>query len=225
LAVIAPSHTVIVDTGPSFREQLVAQSVSDSVFINNINEILYTHPHSDHINGVEYLGQIPREKGCPLSIYGDVSCLQEITDMRFRHLFGGPSPKLMANVIKPYEPLKLRMLNILPVEMDHVVCKSLGYRFGDVAYCTDMRSMEERAIEALRGIKTLIVDGTGIARDVDVFNHARWDYLVELRDRTGAQDVVFTHLPNWLCYETLSRELPQGFRAAYDGLTIGFTPS
>lgn len=104
-------------------------------------------------------------------------------------------------------------------EQDHEGIKTLGFRFGDVTYSTDMVNLEQAAIDVLRGVKVWVADGNNFYIDT-AGPHANRAILDRLNARIGAENVYITHMKNNLDYQTLKRDLPPGYRAAFDGLKI-----
>ena len=135
------------------------------------------------------------------------------------HLY--PS-SLEDNIIVPYKEFTVGDVNIMPIEQDHGTLKSLGFRFGDIAYSTDMKRLDKKAINALKGIKTWVVDA-GAYHNADNFVHANIETVYELNTQIGAEQVYIMHLPVTMDYQTVEEELQDGYYMAYDGLELAFS--
>lgn len=224
IAVQSDNTTIVVDTGPDFRHQL------NRAQINDLDAVLYTHAHSDHVSGIDDLRMFYfRHNRTPIPVYANN---ETFTDMRqrFNYIFEGgkgAAEGLYYPIIEPHkikEPhvgqiITIGDIDVMPYEQDHMTCTSMGYRFGDVAYSTDMHNLNDQSIEALQGVKIWIVDGAGYKRD-DNMVHASFKGVFELNKRIGAQKVFFTHMSCFMDYKTMIDELPDGYEPAYDGLAF-----
>lgn len=222
IAVEAEDTTVIVDTGPEFRTQINREN------INNIDGVLYTHQHSDHTNGIDDLRVISIRNKTLTKCYVNKSTFDDLKT-RFHYLFDGGNHELYPPIIEPKilsdadfgQKQTLGQLEFVPFEQDHGTVTSVGYRFGDLGYSVDMWKLDDKAIEALRGIKTWIVDAAAY-NQTDNAVHANLQTIYDLNDQIGAQEVYLTSLSLAMDYQTLCDELPNGYQPAYDGLKIHF---
>lgn len=224
LAVQSAKTTLIVDTGPDFRHQL------NRVDINDVDAAIYTHAHSDHISGIDDLRMFFFRRGnTPIPIYGSVSAMENMRG-RFDYVFDGGKgsaekfyvPFVHANEIEKNQMCKTMTIGDIeftPFEQDHTTCTSLGFRFNDFAYSTDMLNLCDESIEALQGIKIWLVDGAGHKKTNNTV-HASFQDIIALNERIGAEKVYFTHLTPFMDYQTMMDELPDGYEPAYDGLVF-----
>jgi len=220
IAVQTEKTTIIVDTGPDFREQLNREEITA------VDHVLYTHPHGDHLHGIDDLRVFRNKTEKQIPIYGNKDTIEEIRH-RFAYLFreghNGIYPKVVSeqvieenNYLKPFN---LGDIEIVPFEQDHGTCLSLGYRFGDdFGYSVDMVRMDENAANALKGIKTWIVDSAGYKFD-NPYVHASLETIYKLNEIIGAEQVYLTSMTINMDYQSLYDELPEGYLPAYDGLT------
>jgi phosphoribosyl 1,2-cyclic phosphate phosphodiesterase len=216
-AVITESTTLIVDTGPDFKQQCLRES------IGTIDGVFYTHAHADHVHGIDDLRTFQRllKRGFP--VFSDEKTLTEIKS-RFDFMFnasgnGFYKAVIEGKVVKPGEKLVLGNISGLVYEQDHGTTTSLGIRFGTLAYSTDMKRLDQTAINALKGIDTWIVDANSY-HDRENIVHACIEEVVEYNQQIGARQVYITHLPPMMDYKTLVNELPDGYAPAYDGLRL-----
>ena len=209
---------VIVDTGADFRHQ------TNEYDISAIDAVFYTHPHGDHVNGIDDLLSFRKRAGRPVPVYGLRDTIEELS-RRVNYLFTGST--LYPTTLEPViiedellgEPLAVGELTVIPFGQDHGTCRSLGVRIGDTAYSTDMVNLDDQAVATLKGIKTWIADGAGY-KAKKVIVHANIEKLQELNTRIGAQKIFLTHLSAGMDYDTMKKELPPEMEPAYDGLEI-----
>lgn len=224
LAVRSETTTLIVDTGPDFREQVNRENITGT----EIAAVLYTHAHGDHLHGIDDLRPVYYQKNRrKVEVYAGKSAMHEITK-RFCYLFEGGNneefypPMVKANIIGDKDMGREMMIGDIaftPFEMDHGSCVALGYRFGDVSYCVDMKHLGEAALEVIKGSKIWIVDAAAY-KNPDNAVHADLSAVYRYNAHIGAGAVYLTSLPTQMDYRTLAAELPEGFYPAYDGLVI-----
>jgi phosphoribosyl 1,2-cyclic phosphate phosphodiesterase len=213
--------TLVIDTGPDFREQTIAHK------IKQIDAVLYTHYHADHVHGIEDVRGWALRRNLTMPIYTHAETM-DILKSRFDYVFVEKSPiypvRLQPFVLKPsdlYQPIRIAGVPITVFEQDHVTCTSLGVRFGNVGYSTDMFDLPARSVQVLRGIDTWVVDGGSYGLKPIV--HADLETVMRLNEKIGAKKLYLTHLSARLDYRTLAKELPKGYKPAHDGLSIKVT--
>ncbi len=222
LAVQSDDTTIVIDTGADFRHQM------NMFDINNLDCVFYTHQHSDHCHGIDDLRSLYfRNNRTPIPCFGRQSALDDIAG-RFQYLFKGGNHDYFYPVILEAHPFNendfehpqtFKDITYTPFEMDHGTCTTVGYRFGDVSYCVDMKRLDDKALDVIKGSKTWIVDGAGYnSPNNDV--HACLDALYEYNEYIQAEQVYVTCLSSLMDYQTLLNNLPKGFYPAYDGLVL-----
>lgn len=221
LLVQSSQTTLMIDTGPDFRNQLNREDISD------IDAVLYSHQHSDHVIGMDELRVLKfRNQKELMPIYGNQVTIDEL-ERRFDYLFKGGDHKIyppivQKNVLTQADYGHVQQIGdiaFVPFEQDHGSCLSIGYRFGDVAYSIDILNLDEAAIRTLHGITTWIVDCAAY-KDNENAVHASLDKIFELNKHINAQHVYLSSLSLAADYHTLISELPQGYYPCYDGLVI-----
>ena len=204
---------ILVDTSPDLRQQLLAADVSD------IEAVLFTHTHGDHVHGFNDLGPISRAKKEKIPVYGTEETIKELETV-FAYAFGGEvghyRPFVVPHIITPGE-FEVAGAPIVAFEQDHGLGTTLGFRIGDVAYSTDVIKLSEEAFEALKGVKVWVVDCLG--RELHL-THSYLEQTLSWIDRVKPERAILTHMGVEMDYETLRRELPKGVEPAYDGLEI-----
>ena len=207
---------ILVDTAPDLRDQALDAG------IERIDAVLFTHAHADHVHGIDDLRGIARASGRDIAVHAEPAVLHEIVT-RFPYLFhgaGGPErnypPVLHAHAIDG--PFELRGRPVLPFDQDHGICASTGYRFGDLAYSTDVVRLPGASLDALAGIDTWIVDCLRLERAHPT--HAHWPVTQGWLDRVKPRRAVLTHMNHHADFEAMRAATPDGVEPAYDGMRI-----
>jgi phosphoribosyl 1,2-cyclic phosphate phosphodiesterase len=212
---------IVIDTGPDFRTQINRENIP------RVDAVLFSHQHSDHVNGIDELRVVRHRNGLDfVPCYGNEFTINDL-QARFHYLFEGGNHELYPPIIKPHviasedfgKPHTVQGIDFMPFEQDHGTCKTVGYRFGDFAYSVDIVSLHQTAIETLRGVKTWIVDAAAYNQDSNPV-HANLQTIYDLNAQIGAKNVILTSLSLSMDYQTLKKELPEGYVPAYDGMKI-----
>ncbi len=212
------STTVIIDTGPDFRKQM------NDLNIAAVDAVLYTHAHSDHIQGIDELRIIRNRTGKLVDVYSNEETMNTL-QTRFDYMFMDKThyrKALAAHVISNDilgKPLRIGDIEAIPFYQDHGDCDCIGYRFGNLGYSADMLHIGEEGIETLKGIDIWVADGAGHYIE-DHKTHAPLSRLYKLNETIGAPKVYVTGLSKFMDYRALKNELPEGFEPSYDGLTL-----
>ena len=213
--------TLIIDTGPDFRQQLNRENVS------NVDAVLYTHQHSDHVIGMDELRVLKfRNQKEFIPVYGNIETISEL-ESRFYYLFKGGNhalypPMVQSNIIQKdtYGTTQsIDGIDFIPFEQDHGSCMSTGYRFGDFAYSVDILNLDKKAIETLKGINIWLVDCAAYMDDENAV-HASVNKIIALNKEIGADSVYLTSLSLAADYGAMLETLPEGYKPAYDGLKL-----
>jgi len=214
----ADRTTVLVDTSPDLRLQTAAAAVT------RVDAVLFSHDHADQTHGVDDLRAFALRMRRRIPCYMDVATAQTLTQ-RFRYIFEGEGGY---PAICDYVPLPGHGQGFLvdgpsgaiPVstfEMDHGGVFAVGYRFGGVAYCSDVVRLSEAAFDAMAGLDVLILDAL---RYTPHPTHAHVDLALQWIDRLRPRRAILTNLHIDLDYEDLKSRLPPGVEPAFDGLTF-----
>ncbi len=217
-ASIAVEHkgtTLIIDTSPDLRAQCLAAD------IRHVDAVLYTHDHADHTHGIDDLRTFVQVQQKPLPMYGDAPTLAFLKK-RFGYIFdvGSDQPNIYKTVAIPHlieGNFQIGEIEIQPFTQGHGGRTSLGYRFGKIAYSTDVVELDETAFKALEGIEVWIVDC--IALDPRP-SHSHLAQTLEWIERVKPKRAYLTHMSPLLDYDKLMAMLPEGVEPAYDGLVI-----
>ena len=211
--------TIVVDTGPDFRSQMVEANVND------ITSVVYTHAHADHIHGIDDLRTYAISKKQLIDIYADDATFKRLNEA-FGYCFTTPKgsnypPILKRHQITPYKELVISgpggTIPLFPVLQIHGDIHSLGFRVGNVAYCTDVNEFPEETPAHLKNLDVLIIDALQYRTHP---SHFSVDEAVEWSQKLGAKRVILTHMHVPLDYDEVSKYTPENVEPAYHGLTF-----
>lgn len=218
VAIGMPGGNLLIDTPPDLRTQLLRED------IGIVHAVLYTHEHADHLHGLDDVRLFPFYLGHPVPLY-----CEEFVEKRIKHCFdyafsasapthAGATPQLTTHRISPGVPLELLGGSILPVRLNHGPrFKVLGFRIGNVAYCTDTNEIPETSMRMLEGLDVLILDAL---RSTPHVSHFSLDEAIAVSERLTPKQTVFTHLSHDFDYDTVNAMLPETMELAYDGMRI-----
>ena len=233
---------ILIDAGPDFRQQMLRESVT------HLDAILLTHNHKDHTGGLDdirafnYLERRASEIYCEKYVedslrmeYGYAFAetkypgapewhVHNIDSRPFTLKSGGPTEILSWESGKGYSysvanlDEEERTAEIIPIRGMHYKLPVLGYRFGNIAYCTDMNHIPDEEFEKLHDLDHFVINCVKHGKHI---SHYSLEEAVAVAQRVGAKHSWLTHLSHQLpAYEELARELPEGILPAHDGLVI-----
>ncbi|MBM3556936.1 MAG: MBL fold metallo-hydrolase [Alphaproteobacteria bacterium] len=211
ILVETPTTRVLVDTSPDLRLQALDAGFSD------MDAVLFTHAHADHTHGIDELRVIVRRRGTPIPAFMSAATHATIVS-RFDYIFEGTDgypPLLVANVFDGR--FRLGDLDVVPFDQEHGAIVSTGFRFGDIAYSTDLVGLPEASYGALEGVGAWIV---GALRYEAHPTHANVATALAMIARVKPGRAILTHMSGLLDYATLAAELPKGVEPGYDGQVI-----
>lgn len=220
LALGLPAGNLLVDTTPDLRHQLLREG------IGIVHSVLYTHDHADHIFGLDDLRIMQFYLGGPVPLYCEPRVEQRIRksfDYAFQpgdRLHPGAIPQLAPRTIG-LEPFDVLGARVIPIRLEHGPhTPVLGFRFGNVAYCTDTSGIPPESMELLEGLDVLVLDC--LRREPHV-THFGLQQSLAIVDRLRPRRALFTHMSHDLEHEATNAELPPGVELAYDGLEVPLT--
>ncbi len=213
--------SLIIDTSSDFRAQALRYK------IQTIDGVLFTHPHSDHISGMDDLRAYNFVQKNRIPLYGNEWTCHDLPG-RFPYIFnhdgpveGGGIPRLDLNLLPtPYSQFHLGDLPILPISVSHGSKECVAYRIDSFAYLTDCSYIPQNSIEQLKNLDVLILDCVRIKPHRTHLNlSAALDVVNTLRPKR----TFLTHLGHEFDHQIWQRKLPKGVQLAYDGqkLKIG----
>lgn len=217
---VGPDGTtrVIIDTGPDFREQMIRARIME------LDAVIYTHAHADHIHGIDDLRSYALSHGL-IDIYAD-----DATRERLQHAFGycfetpaGSSypPILTANTIFHYQPFEIGgaggTIRFEPLPQLHGDMISLALKIGRFAYCSDANGFCDRTAARLTDLDILVIDALQYRRHPSHFSLAE---ALDWIDRLQPRHAILTHMHVPLDYETVNAETPAHVEPGYDGMVL-----
>ena len=208
---------LLIDTSTDLREQLLDAKCKQ------IDAVLYTHEHADHVMGIDDLRAIRRQMRRDIEVFAAPEVIESLKT-RFGYLFSGiQNPKdLYRPIFNPNKIInpnfQVGPFSVKAFSQDHGICNSLGFKFGSFAYSTDVVRLSEASLVALEGTKIWIVD---CLRDGKKHpTHANLRTTLKWIERINPQKTYITHMNTETDYEKLNSKLPKNIEPAYDGLVL-----
>ena len=206
---------VLIDCGPDIRMQLLP------VPFKKIDGVLLTHEHYDHVGGLDDLRPYSYAFG-DLDIYANARTVKNVRH-NFPYCFaenpypGVPSFNLKA--VEKHKEFHIGDIPVVPIEVMHDKMPIFGYRFGSMAYITDMKTMADEELPYLDGVETLVVNA--LRWEKEHHSHMLVRDAVAFSKRVGAKKTYLIHVTHQIgLYEEANKQLPQGFQIPYDGMEI-----
>ena len=212
-------HTVLIDTGPDFREQLLREH------IDRVDAVFYTHGHADHVLGFDDLRPLTFGKPGLTPLFADdptADILERIFEYTFRKVDRYPTSArvdLQRLSAAPGTVVPLFGADFERIPVTHGRNAIAGYRFGSAAYLTDMSDIPDSSMDRLRDLDIVVLDA--LRREPHP-SHSHLSNSLRLAERIGARRTYFTHISHDLSQAALDAELPSHVRLAHDGLRLEF---
>lgn len=214
ILVESPTTTLVVDTTPDFRYQMLHADV------RRLDAVLFTHPHKDHIAGLDDIRAYNYFMGKPMDIYAN-DMTQEAIVREFPYAFADIKypgiPDIRLNRIDG-EPFMVGDIPVQPVYVWHLKMPVLGFRFGPFTYITDANRIEEEEKNKIRGSQWLVLNA--LRHEKHVSHYSLQEAIEEVKE-IGASRAWFTHISHQLGrHADINPTLPPGMELAYDGLVL-----
>lgn len=203
---------ILIDCGPDFRTQMLRASD------DNLDAVLLTHIHYDHVAGLDDLRAYCYERDFPLYARADV--LQNL-HMRIPYCFAPEPypgvPQFEEHVIND-EPFLVDGVRVEPIPVMHYKMPIYGYRIGPLAYVTDAKTIADNVIERLKGVPLLVINSL---RPGHHLSHMCLEETLEVIERIKPGKAYLIHMSDRMGFHADSpRILPSGVELAYDGLIV-----
>lgn len=206
----------VVDTGPDFRYQMLRQK------IKHLDAVLFTHPHKDHMAGLDDIRAFNFFTKKPIDVYAD-SLTEEAVRRDFYYAFTDTKypgiPELNLNTIS-LEPFMIGDIPVVPILVWHLKMPVMGFRFGKFTYITDANRVEESERDKIRGSEVMVLNALRKQKHI---SHFTLEEAVDMVQELKVPEAYFTHISHQLGrHAEIEAELPDGIHLAFDGLTLNF---
>ena len=211
----------LVDTSPDLRQQLLRADTEE------LDAVLFTHAHADHMNGIDDLRGVNKAIKRPLPVFAN-----RATHDHIRQCFGYTlkplpddfngvyiRPVLDMTEFVPCDDLDVLGISVGSFLQDHGFSETVGFRFGAVVYSTDVKTLTDDVLDDLRDAN-LDVWIIGVFRWETHWTHAHVDLALEWIDRVKPKRAILTHMSPDIDYDELKAYLPNHVRPAFDGMTV-----
>ena len=203
---------ILIDATPDFRQQMMNQP------FNKIDGVLISHEHYDHVGGIDDMR--PFGRFGQIDVYAEQNVSQALKQ-RMPYCFvtdkyaGIPDLEIIEIDCKPFS---IKNIEIIPIRVLHHKLPILGFRIGDLAYLTDVKTIPNGELEKLKGLDLLVVSAL---RKSEHLSHQNLDQAIDLVHKIKPKSSYFTHLSHQMgLHADVEKELEKGIHIAYDGLEL-----
>ena len=208
------NQTLVVDTGPDFRQQMLQSKAK------NVHAILFTHEHKDHIAGLDDIRAFNYVQKKPMDVYAEER-VQEALKREYAYVFAKfkyPGiPEMNMHLIEN-RPFNINGTKIIPIRVMHYMLPIFGYRIKDFTYITDANYIEEKELRKIRGTKILVINAL---RKNEHISHYNLEGALKVIEEIKPAKAYLTHVSHLMgLHSEVEKELPPNVKFAYDGLVI-----
>lgn len=214
ILVQSATTTIVVDTTPDFRYQMLRQNVKQ------LDAVLFTHPHKDHMAGLDDVRAFNYFQEQAMDVYANSMTIDALM-REFAYAFADKKypgvPNIALNTIG-LETFTIGDIAVTPVEVWHLKMPVFAFRFGDFTYITDANRIDESEKEKIWGSKIMVVNALRKEKHI---SHYSLDEAIALVQELQVPEAYFTHISHQLGrHQEVENNLPQGIHLAYDGLKL-----
>lgn len=207
--------TIVVDSGPDFRYQLLREKVKD------LDAVLFTHEHKDHIAGLDDIRPFNYLLHKVIDVYA-TERVQAALKREFYYIFAETKyhglPQINLHMVNNGEAFQIGKNTIIPFEVMHHLLPITGYRIGDFTYITDAKTISAESFEKIAGTKILVLNA--LQKEPHI-SHFTLSEAIAFAQKVGAETTYLTHISHNLgLHDVVEKDLPSNIKLAYDGLTI-----
>jgi phosphoribosyl 1,2-cyclic phosphate phosphodiesterase len=214
ILVQSANTTLVVDTGPDFRYQMLREKVK------HLDAVVFTHPHKDHLAGLDDIRAFNFLNRKPMNVYAD-SLTEEALRRDFYYAFTDTKypgiPELDLHTIT-LNPFVVGDIPVIPILVWHLKMPVMGFRFGKFTYITDANHIDPESKEKIKGSEIVVLNAL---RKTKHISHFTLDEAISMVKELGVPRAYFTHISHQLgLHDAVEAELPEGIHLAYDRLVI-----
>ncbi|PCI57785.1 MAG: MBL fold metallo-hydrolase [Methylophilaceae bacterium] len=206
-------ETILIDTGPDLRMQALREGLT------RVDAVLYTHPHADHLHGIDDLRGFCQLNKHQIPLYSYKEAVEHIK-AKFGYTIREPQGFWELPVLSITEvdaPFDLFGTTVTPIPIMHGRIQIFAYRIGNIAYMTDVSSIPEASLDLLKGLDLLLID---CLRTEKHPTHINIEQSLDYVSQINAKQSVLIHMTHELEYEALTQKLPKNVAVGYDGMKL-----
>lgn len=210
-------QTVVIDTGPDFRQQMLREGVK------RLDGVVFTHPHKDHVAGMDDIRSFNFRQRRAMDVFANEMTTTALK-REFYYVFEADKypgvPSVNLHHIDEDQSFEAGGMEFTPIPVLHYKMPVLGFRVGDMAYVTDANLIPQKSIDRLQGLDILVLNALRKRKHLSHFN---LEEALEMVERLQPKRAYFTHLSHLMgTHAETAKDLPDNVHIAYDGLSVQF---
>lgn len=208
-------HTIVVDCGPDFRQQMLREKVQ------KLEAVLITHEHSDHVSGIDDIRPFYFRQG-DIPFYAEKRVFEAL-HKRYEYIFEVENkypgaPTITEHTISKDLPFQVLDKEVIPIEVKHGGLPVLGFRIDGFTYLTDVKTIAPEEMEKIKGTDVLVLNAL---REAPHNTHLNVEEALEIVNEIKPKKAYFTHISHLMGFHAeVEPRLPENVHLAYDGLKI-----